>query len=83
MVAQGRTLTYAELAACRMPVRAPLVQEARGTQRFAVRLWSAWRAEMPFVPLDPRLPGPPGPLDAPPGTATVIFTSGTTGRPRP
>ena len=82
MVAEGRTLTYAQLADCLIPLRAPLVQEARGTLRFAVRLWSAWEAGMPFVPLDPRLSSPPGPIDAPPGTRTVIFTSGTTGEPK-
>lgn len=84
VVAQGRSLTYSELADCLIPVRAPLVHEARGTLRFAVRLWSAWESETAFVPLDPRLDGvPPAPFEAPPGTRTVIFTSGTTGRPKP
>ena len=83
MVAQGRSLTYAELADCLIAVRAPLAQEARGTLRFAVRLWSAWESGMPFVPLDPRIGGPPGPLEPPPEAGTVIFTSGTTGEPKP
>ena len=83
MVAQGRSITYAQLADCRAAVRAPLVQEARGTHRFAAHLWSAWQSGMPFVPVDPRLAAPPAPVEAPPGTATVIFTSGTTGRPKP
>ncbi|HEX8648921.1 MAG TPA: AMP-binding protein [Thermoleophilaceae bacterium] len=84
MVAQGRSLTYAELDGCLIPLRAPLVHEARGTLRFAIRLWSAWRADVPFVPLDPRLGGvPPAPFEAPPGTRTIIFTSGTTGTPKP
>ena len=83
MVAEGRSITYARLAECRAPVRAPLVQEARGTIRFAAHLWAAWESGMPFVPVDPRLGAPPAPIDAPPGTATVIFTSGTTGEPKP
>ena len=83
MVADGRTITYAQLAGCRAEVRAPLVQEARGTIRFVARLWSAWQCETPFVPLDPRLPAPPAAIDPPPGTRTVIFTSGTTGEPKP
>jgi o-succinylbenzoate---CoA ligase len=84
VVAQGRSLTYAELADCLIPVRAPLVHEARGTLRFAVRLWSAWESGAAFVPLDPRLDGvPPAPFETPPGTRTVIFTSGTTGTPKP
>jgi O-succinylbenzoic acid--CoA ligase len=83
VVAEGRTMTYSQLADCRAAVRAPLVQEARGTHRFVVRLWSAWQSEMPFVPLDPRLGAPPAPIDPAPGTRTVIFTSGTTGRPKP
>jgi O-succinylbenzoic acid--CoA ligase len=84
VVAQGRSLTYAELAEGLIPVRAPLVQEARGTLRFAVRLWSAWESGVPFVPLDPRLAGvPPVAFEAPPETSTIIFTSGTTGTPKP
>ena len=83
MVAEGRSITYAALADHRARVRAPLVQEARGTIRFVARLWSAWQCEQPFVPLDPRLSAPPVPLDPPPGTRTVIFTSGTTGEPKP
>ena len=83
MIAEGRSITYAQLADCRAPVRAPLVQEARGTHRFVARLWSAWQSEMPFVPLDPRLSAPPAPVEAPAGTRTVIFTSGTTGDPKP
>ncbi|HEX8742902.1 MAG TPA: AMP-binding protein [Thermoleophilaceae bacterium] len=83
LIAEGRSITYAQLADCRAPVRAPLVQEARGTHRFVARLWAAWQSGMPFVPLDPRLDAPPAPIDAPPGTRTVIFTSGTTGRPKP
>ena len=83
MIAEGRVTTYAQLAEGLIPVRAPLVQEARGTQRFALRLWSAWSSEHPFVPLDPRLGAPPVPFEAPPGTSTIIFTSGTTGTPKP
>ena len=85
-MAQGRSLTYAELDGCLIDVRAPLVQEARGTLRFAIRLWSAWRSGVAFVPLDPRLAAPaapPAPLDPPAGAGTVIFTSGTTGAPKP
>jgi O-succinylbenzoic acid--CoA ligase len=83
VIAEGRSITYAQLADCRAAVRAPLVQEARGTHRFVARLWSAWQSEMPFVPLDPGLASPPGLIDPPPGTRTVILTSGTTGEPKP
>ena len=84
MVAEGRSLTYAELAGCLIGVRAPLVHEARGDLRFAIRLWSAWESGVPFVPLDPRLGGvPPAPFEAAPQARTIIFTSGTTGRPKP
>jgi O-succinylbenzoic acid--CoA ligase len=83
VVAEGRSITYAALADFHAGVRAPLVQEARGTIRFVARLWSAWRCEQPFVPLDPRLGAPPVAIEPPPGTRTVIFTSGTTGRPKP
>ena len=83
MIAEERSITYAHLADCRAAVRAPLVQEARGTHRFMARLWSAWQSGQPFVPLDPRLPALPAALDPPPDTRTVIFTSGTTGEPKP
>jgi O-succinylbenzoic acid--CoA ligase len=83
VIAEGRSITYAQLADCRAAVRAPLVQEARGTHRFVARLWSAWQSQMPFVPLDPGLASPPGLIDPPPGTRTVILTSGTTGEPKP
>jgi O-succinylbenzoic acid--CoA ligase len=83
VVAEGRSITYARLADCRAPVRAPLVQEARGTHRFVAKLWSAWQSEMPFVPLDPGLGAPPVAIDPPPGAGTVILTSGTTGEPKP
>jgi O-succinylbenzoic acid--CoA ligase len=83
VVAEGRSITYARLADCRAGVRAPLIQEARGTHRFVAHLWSAWQSGMPFIPLDPRLHAPPAPIDPPPGTRTVIFTSGTTGEPKP
>ena len=84
MVAQGRSLTYAELADCLIDVRAPLVHEARGTLRFAVRLWSAWESDVAFVPLEPRLGGvPPARFETPPGARTIVFTSGTTGQPKP
>ena len=35
------------------------------------------------MPFDPRLDGPPGPVAAGPDVRTVIFTSGTTGAPKP
>jgi O-succinylbenzoic acid--CoA ligase len=59
------------------------MEPARGRLGFAVRLWSAWRAGVPFVPYDPRLAEPPAAPAAPPETRTVVFTSGTSGEPKP
>jgi O-succinylbenzoic acid--CoA ligase len=45
-------------------------------------LWSAWGSEAPFVPLDPWVDAPTPAVEAGPEVRTVIFTSGTTGRPK-
>ena len=73
-------MSYSELDASLRP--GPAALPARGTHEFARRLWSAWRAGIAFVPFDPRLPGPPAPVEAGPGVRTVVFTSGTTGEPK-
>jgi o-succinylbenzoate---CoA ligase len=90
VIAEGRTVTYGELHAELPPVgEGPLLVEARATVDFVRRMHAAWRAEIPFVPIDPRLSE--GEREArlrsvgslPEGTRTVIFTSGTTGAPKP
>ena len=83
MVAEGRAVTYGELDAALEPVAGRVVEPARGTHRFALRLWSAWRAGAPFVPHDPRAPAPALPAGTGPDVRTVLFTSGTTGAPKP
>ncbi|HEX8074101.1 MAG TPA: AMP-binding protein [Thermoleophilaceae bacterium] len=83
VVAEGRTVTYAELDSALEPVDGPVLEPARGTHRFVVRLWSAWRAGVPFVPLDPRLAEPPGVPSVAGNVRTVVFTSGTSGCPKP
>ena len=77
-------MTYGELAASLEPLPRgePIAVPARGTHEFIRLMWSAWRSEAPFVPLDPSLDGPPAPVHAGPEVRTVIFTSGTTGEPR-
>lgn len=83
-MAEGRAASYAELDASLEPVRGAAVEPARGTHRFAMRMWSAWRSGVPFVPLDPRLGrAPPVPAGLASDVRTVIFTSGTTGAPKP
>jgi o-succinylbenzoate---CoA ligase len=79
VVAEGRSVTYAELDASLGEPAATV--PARGTHEFARQLWSAWRARTPFVPLDPssnavRLVLAQDPI------RTVIFTSGTSGEPK-
>jgi O-succinylbenzoic acid--CoA ligase len=84
VVAEGRAVAYAELYAALGPVgEGPLAVPARGTHDFARSLWSAWRAGVPFVPLDPSLDAAPPLGELPPDTRTVVFTSGTSGRPKP
>jgi O-succinylbenzoic acid--CoA ligase len=85
VIAEGRTVSYGELDALAgaVQVDGPLILPARGTIEFAAALHAAWRAGVPFVPLDPRLTEPPAPLGAGLDTRTVIFTSGTTGAPKP
>ena len=80
VVTDEGALSYRDLEASLEP--GPLVVPARGTQELAVRLWSAWRAGEAFVPHDPSLPAPGVPRVAP-DVRTVIFTSGTTGEPKP
>jgi o-succinylbenzoate---CoA ligase len=81
VVAEGRTVTYAQLDAS-LGALAP-VAPAQGTHEFARALWSAWRAGVPFVPHDPRGAAPAPPAGLGEGVRTVIFTSGTTGEPKP
>ena len=80
-MAEGRTVTYAELDRS-LGTPSPTVP-ARGTHEFARQLWSAWRLGVPFVPHDPRVAAPPVPAGLGSDVRTVIFTSGTTGEPKP
>ena len=49
----------------------------------AVQLHAVWEAGTAIAPLNPALPKPALPASLPEGTLAVIFTSGTTGEPRP
>jgi o-succinylbenzoate---CoA ligase len=81
VVAEGRTVTYTELDES---LGTPAVTTpARGTHEFARALWSAWRADAPFVPHDPRLPPPLVSLGLGSEVRTLVFTSGTSGEPKP
>jgi O-succinylbenzoic acid--CoA ligase len=83
IVAEGRTVTYAALDAALAPAGpGPLVVPARGTHEFARRLWEAWRAGATFVPVDPHAERGWA-VDDDPSVRTVIFTSGTSGEPKP
>jgi O-succinylbenzoic acid--CoA ligase len=48
-----------------------------------VALHAAWLAGAAIAPLSPQAPPPSLPASVPAGTLAVIFTSGTTGEPRP
>jgi O-succinylbenzoic acid--CoA ligase len=84
-VAGGETLTYGELAERARELDMPPVAasaEPAGSD-FAVRLHGAWAAGTALAPVNPAAPPPPVPESVPAGTLAVIFTSGTTGEPRP
>jgi O-succinylbenzoic acid--CoA ligase len=81
VVAEGRSVTYAELDASLGRPQATV--PARPTHEFVRQLWSSWRAEAAFVPHDPRERPPRVTLALTPGVRTLIFTSGTTGEPKP
>ena len=76
-------MTYRELDAALDPASGPVVVPARGTHEFVRALWAAWRSGVPFVPYDPRTERPAIPAGLGPEVRTVLFTSGTTGEPKP
>ena len=53
------------------------------TPEFAVMLHAAALAGTALVPVNPELPEPVLPDEVPAGTLVVLFTSGSTGEPRP
>ena len=81
MVAEGRSVSYAELDAALGTPAATV--PAHGTHEFARALWSSWRAGATFVPHDPRTEPPPVSLGLGGDVRTLIFTSGTSGEPKP
>ena len=87
MVAAGETVSYAELeeqardAAADMPELLPT--ETPAGVGFAMFLHGAALAGTAIAPLNPELPEPELPQEVPEGTLAVVFTSGTTGQPRP
>jgi o-succinylbenzoate---CoA ligase len=84
LVEDDRSLTYAELdraASDRAAgLTSPVLLRERGID-FAVRLHACTRAGAVAVPVDPRLAEPA--TEPPVGTHTLLFTSGTTGEPKP
>ena len=82
MIAEGRSVTYRELDASLEPLDGPVVEPASGTHEFARRMWSAWRAGVPFLPHDPAVTCVASGAEPRPETRTLILTSGTTGEPK-
>ena len=74
-------MTYAELDAS-LGLPAPAVP-AHGTHEFARELWGAWRTGTVFLPHDPRVEPPAVALGLQTHVRTVLFTSGTSGAPKP
>jgi O-succinylbenzoic acid--CoA ligase len=92
--ADGRRLTYADLlraanSRAAFHGRRPEPTYLEGGDDFAVELHAALVSDTPVVPLDPRLTSAERALrvlsaELPyPGVATMMFTSGTTAKPKP
>ncbi len=85
LVADGLTVTYAELAAAAAERTGIEVVEPRLDVDSVAALWGAWRGDGTVLVVDPRDPGrlrAPEPGAVPAGVHTLVPTSGSTGAAR-